>query len=258
LVARHGRVDEATDQHVKKGIEAARERQRKEGVSAYDRLRAIVYTQGDESRSGELTAIIAEMEIDKKRDAEVHLLFSAIEPLIADEATEDQKKHAVALGVVAARLPHGQRDATIQKLISLASRGSRAALLQNLILSGESIDIEMVKNGLAEVFEAAKAQSWILSDGYELREWTTRRRRRALPQIRSGRPRSSVTLLRLIRSFFFSGRIVFLRACPPATPVLAHQQRNKAGLRIFAHDFRRLKLLRLPVTARPTFRVRLQ
>ena len=104
--------------------------------------------------------------------AEADAIFSAIEPLIADEATEDQKKHAVALGIVAARLPHGQRDATIQKLISLAPRGSRAALLQNLILSGESIDIEMVKNGLAEVFEAANAQSWILSEnGYELKEW---------------------------------------------------------------------------------------
>ena len=102
---------------------------------------------------------------------EAEAIFSAIEPLIADEATEDQKKHAIALGVVAARLPHGQRDITIQKLISLASRRSRAALLQNLILSGESIDIEMVKNGLAEMFEAAKAQSWIVSDGYELREW---------------------------------------------------------------------------------------
>lgn len=103
---------------------------------------------------------------------EADAIFSTIEPLIADEATEDQKKHAVALGIVAARLPHGQRDATIQKLISLAPRQSRAALLQNLILSGESIDIEMIKNGLAEVFEAAKAQSWILSkDGYELKEW---------------------------------------------------------------------------------------
>ena len=54
--------------------------------------------------------------------AEADAIFSVIEPLTADEATEDQKKHAVALGVVAARLPHGQRDATIQKLISLAAR----------------------------------------------------------------------------------------------------------------------------------------
>jgi hypothetical protein len=104
--------------------------------------------------------------------AEAEAIFNAIEPLIADGATEEQKKHAVALGVVAARLPHGQRDATIQNLILLAPRRSRAALLQNLILSGENIDIEMVKNGLAEVFEAAKAQRWILSEGsYELKEW---------------------------------------------------------------------------------------
>jgi hypothetical protein len=103
--------------------------------------------------------------------AEADAIFIAIEPLIAHEATEDQKKHAVALGVVAARLPHGQRDATIQKLISLAPRMSRAALLQNLILSGEGIELEMVKNGIAEVLEAAKTQSWILSEGYELKEW---------------------------------------------------------------------------------------
>jgi hypothetical protein len=103
--------------------------------------------------------------------AEADAIFTAIEPLIADEATEDQKKHAVALGVVAARLPHGQRTAVIQKLISLAPRMSRAALLQSLILSGEDIELEMVKNGIAEVFDAAKTQSWILSEGYQLREW---------------------------------------------------------------------------------------
>ncbi len=103
--------------------------------------------------------------------AEAEAIFNTIEPLIADGATEEQKKHAVALGVVAARLPHGQRGAIIQKLISLAPRMSRAALLQNLILSGEDIELEMVKHGIAEVFETAKTQSWILSDGYELREW---------------------------------------------------------------------------------------
>lgn len=103
--------------------------------------------------------------------AEAEAIFGAVEPLIADEATDDQKKHAVALGVIAARLPHGQRDATIQRLISLAPRRSRAALLQNLILSGESIDIEIVKNGIVEVFDAAKTQTWILWEGYELSEW---------------------------------------------------------------------------------------
>ncbi len=103
--------------------------------------------------------------------AEADAIFIAIEYLIVDGATDDQKKHAVTLGVIAALLPHGQRDATIQKLISLAPRRERAALIQNLILSGESIDIEMVKNGIAEVFDAAKTQTWILWEGYNLSEW---------------------------------------------------------------------------------------
>jgi hypothetical protein len=103
--------------------------------------------------------------------AEADAIFCAIERLIADEASQDQKRQAVELGIVAVRLPHGQRDATIQKLISLAPRRSRAALLQNLILSGEGIDIEMVKKGLKEVLEEAKSQRWILADGNELQGW---------------------------------------------------------------------------------------
>jgi len=53
----------------------------------------------------------------------------------------------------------------------MTPRRSRATLLRNLILSGESIDIELVKNGIAEVFEAAKTQTWILWEGYELNDW---------------------------------------------------------------------------------------
>jgi NACHT conflict system protein len=100
-------------------------------------------------------------------------IFGAIETLIADGSTDDQRRLAVALGVIAARLPHGQRQSTIDKLIALTPRRSRAALLLNLLLSGESIAIGRVVTGIAETFEAAKNETWILtqSDGYELREW---------------------------------------------------------------------------------------
>jgi hypothetical protein len=103
---------------------------------------------------------------------EAEAIFSVIERLIADGATDDQKKHAVALGMIAARLPHGERARTIQMLLSQASRRTRAALLQNLVLSGEIIDIELVRNGIAEVLEAARTHTWILWEGgYELKEW---------------------------------------------------------------------------------------
>ena len=105
--------------------------------------------------------------------AEAEAIFAAIEPLIADGATDDQKKHAAALGIVAVRLPHGQRDATIEKLIALTPRRGRPKLLLNLILSGAEIDSRLVADGLAETLEAAKKETWILtqSEGYELREW---------------------------------------------------------------------------------------
>lgn len=103
---------------------------------------------------------------------EAETIFSAIEQLIADETTEEQKNLAVSLGIVAALLPHGQRETIINKLIALAPRRSRAKLLQNLIASGEIVDNETVTNGIAEVFEAAKEKSWILmGECYELTEW---------------------------------------------------------------------------------------
>ncbi|MER8683416.1 hypothetical protein [Mesorhizobium sp. M1405] len=105
--------------------------------------------------------------------AEAEAIFGAIDSLIADGATDAQMKLGIALGIVGARLPHGQREPTIQRLISLAPRQARAGLLLSLILSGEDIDIKLVAQGIAETFEAAKKETWILtqSDAYQLRAW---------------------------------------------------------------------------------------
>ncbi len=104
---------------------------------------------------------------------EAEAIFGAIETLIADGSSDAQVKLAVALGIVGARLPHGQRDTTIRKLISVAPRQARAALLLSLVFSGEDIDIELVADGIAEHFNAAEKETWILtqSDAYQLRDW---------------------------------------------------------------------------------------
>ena len=101
------------------------------------------------------------------------MIFAAIDQLIADGATDEQKRLAIALGVIGARLPHGERTATIEKLVALAPRQARASLLLSLILSGEDIDIRLVAEGIAETFEAAKKEAWIVhqSDAYQLRDW---------------------------------------------------------------------------------------
>ena len=105
--------------------------------------------------------------------AEAEIIFTAVEQLIRNGATAEQKKLAVALGTVASRLPHGQRDNLIQKLIALAPWRQRASLLLNLVLSGEKIDITAVANGIDETLAAAQTHKWILtqSDGYELKVW---------------------------------------------------------------------------------------
>ncbi len=105
--------------------------------------------------------------------AEAETIFAVVDVLIADGSTDDQKKLGVALGIIAARLPHGRRDSTIGKLIELAPRRARPALLRNLALSGEEVDVKLVADGIAETFEAAKKETWILtqSEGYELKVW---------------------------------------------------------------------------------------
>lgn len=125
----------------------------------------------DFSRVEERRAARAANPVETSAEAEA--IFGAIDTLIAEGSTDEQKKLAVALGIVGARLPHGRRDATIQKLIALAPRQARAALLLALILSGEEIDIKLVADGIAEIFEAAKKETWILtqSDAYQLRAW---------------------------------------------------------------------------------------
>ncbi len=105
--------------------------------------------------------------------AEAEAIFGAIDTLIVNGSTDAQVRLRVALGIVGTRLPHGQRDVTIQKLISIAPRQARAAFLLSLILSGEDIDIKLVADGIAETFEAAKKETWILTQGeaYQLRAW---------------------------------------------------------------------------------------
>jgi hypothetical protein len=103
--------------------------------------------------------------------AEVDAIFTVIEQLIGEDATEAMKKHAVTLAIVTVALPHGQRDDTIKALITIADRYQRCMLLNNLVLSGELIDVELIKQGIAEVFEVAQKQPWILTEQHELRDW---------------------------------------------------------------------------------------
>lgn len=77
LIVRRGLIENVIDEHVKKGLAAARQRQISEGLSASDRLRSIIYADGGPDRSAELADIISTMEIGHQRDAEVQLVYRA-------------------------------------------------------------------------------------------------------------------------------------------------------------------------------------
>ena len=143
----------------------------------------------DFSRVAERRATLALDPTASSEQADV--IFSAIEPLIGGDTTETMKKHAVTLAIVAAALPHGQRGDTISALLAIADRNSRAACLNRLVLSGEVIDVQLIKQGIADVFEAAQKQAWILTERHELRDWL-----RILPF--TNRPADALAILQML------------------------------------------------------------
>ncbi|MCH7538380.1 MAG: hypothetical protein IID57_11065, partial [Proteobacteria bacterium] len=104
-------------------------------------------SDGERWKSGPDFSRVAEKRAAHASDptassAQADAIFDAIEPLISGDATETMKKHAVALAIVAAALPHGQRGDMIKALLAIADRYPREKFLNNLVLSGEIIDVE--------------------------------------------------------------------------------------------------------------------
>ena len=123
----------------------------------------------DFSRVEEMRAVRARRPTLTCNEAEA--IFDAIVPLIAEGATEAQKKHAIKLAIQAARLPHGERAETLRDLLSIAPQAPRSNLVLNLILSGETVPVSVVQAGINDVFEDAKKHTWILNEGWQLNAW---------------------------------------------------------------------------------------
>ena len=122
---------------------------------------------------------------------EANAIFDAVEMLLSGESSKSRERQAVALGIMGAQLPHGRRDNTIEALIALADRCLRVELLTSLVLSGEVIEIDLVKHGIAEVIDVAQSQPRILTDETELKDWL-----RLLPF--SNRPADAVDIVRAL------------------------------------------------------------
>ena len=103
-------------------------------------------------------------------------IFRTVEQLIGPDATDTQKQHAVTLAIVGATLPHGQRGDMIEALINIAEGYQPEDcklndLLTNLVLSGEVVDVGLIKQGIIDLLEAAKTQPWLLAEQPSWRLW---------------------------------------------------------------------------------------
>ena len=87
--------------------------------------------------------------------AEADAIFYTVERLIHTDPTDEEKKQAVALATVAAALPHGERNETLSTLVPMANVLARRSLLIQLVLSGQTIDVEWVKTGIADLRASA-------------------------------------------------------------------------------------------------------
>ncbi|MEO7682238.1 MAG: hypothetical protein ABIS14_16370, partial [Sphingomonas sp.] len=104
---------------------------------------------------------------------EAEAILAATERLIASEPDSAALSRAATLAGIAAQMPHGGHDETYRLLVERAHWRVRTRLLLLMSLSGDPIAIETIEHGLAEMFEIAKKEKWILVDGnaWLLREW---------------------------------------------------------------------------------------
>jgi hypothetical protein len=75
LVIRNGLVAEVSNEQIRQNLVAARARQQDAGVSAHDRLRAIVYARDSVDRSSEVTELLAGMDLGSGNPPAVPFLF---------------------------------------------------------------------------------------------------------------------------------------------------------------------------------------
>ncbi|WP_426051452.1 hypothetical protein [Brevundimonas sp. SL161] len=101
-------------------------------------------------------------------------IFAAIDTLLRFHGDDPKAQGlAVSLGTLGTLLPHGNRDAVIERLLDLAGRRTKARLILSLVVSGERVAISRVEAGIGELLEAARTETWLLDPGnpYELKEW---------------------------------------------------------------------------------------
>jgi hypothetical protein len=121
------------------------------------------------------------------------VILAVVRDLIKPGSGPDAHQHAVALANVALRMPYGNQTEIIKKLLGppLPLR-QKQTLLTVLVQAGEIISSDTVLNGIKDLLEEAKTQSWLLDENHGILDgWL-----QLLPF--SDRPASTPDALRLL------------------------------------------------------------
>ncbi|HTQ13450.1 MAG TPA: hypothetical protein VMH86_06200 [Rhizomicrobium sp.] len=131
--------------------------------------------------SGELNA----SEINERRRAiaegrheaeprEATAIFAVVDRLTANGTTEDQHKLAFQIVSAATYMPHKRRPELTARLLTLPVPWVvKLEYMRALAWSGETLRADYLMTAIAELFERAQKQTWLLqhNQAYELHDW---------------------------------------------------------------------------------------
>ncbi len=178
LLYRKGQLDEIDDKAVQERLAAARARA-EIGISDYERLRAITDARDGKDYSAELTALVATIEIERKQDGKVRLIYEACQ----------RSEKAIALGLLK-RLREGRElfygadnilaasgvvveDDTLLEIVlspqaRVDNRAEAAASVLGPVGVGKLIDVKLAVRG--EIKELGKYEKSLSTRYHGLRE----------------------------------------------------------------------------------------
>ena len=105
---------------------------------------------------------------------EAAAIFAAVGRLTAERTTEDQHKIALQIACAATYMPHDRRPKLIARLLALpAPWAAKYEYMRALAYAGETLHAEHLNAAIAEYYERAKKQTYLLQnrEAYRLYEW---------------------------------------------------------------------------------------
>lgn len=92
-------------------------------------------------------------------------IFDAVDQLLQKEQDNETQTHALQLAAIGLRMPYGDKQTAIHRLLQLAQPyNEKLGLFTALVTAGELIEATLVIDGVNALLEDAKAKPWLLQE----------------------------------------------------------------------------------------------